>query len=79
MWRRMDVWRSRECLWLRWTPSVWAISAEEVGRASCGYGEQVRMLQGGIGRTTNNRMEVMAAIEGLRCATRPCEVEVVTD
>ena len=26
------------------------------------------MLQGGIARTTNNRMEVMAAIEGLRCA-----------
>jgi ribonuclease HI len=32
------------------------------------YGEQERMFQGGIARTTNNRMEVMAAIEGLRCA-----------
>jgi ribonuclease HI len=43
------------------------------------YGEQERMLQGGIARTTNNRMEMIAAIEGQRSLTRPCEVEVVTD
>lgn len=30
-------------------------------------------------RTTNNRMEITAAIEGLRALKEPCEVEVVTD
>jgi ribonuclease HI len=29
--------------------------------------------------TTNNRMELTAAIEGLRAITEPCEVELVTD
>jgi ribonuclease HI len=43
------------------------------------YGEQERMLQGGIARTRNNRMELMSAIEGLRALTSPCEVVVVTD
>ena len=37
------------------------------------YGEQERMLQGGTARTTNNRMEVTAAIEGLRAPTRPAK------
>src|ERR1017187_3947609 len=36
-------------------------------------GEQERMLQGGTARTTNNRMEVTAAIEGLRAPTRPAK------
>ena len=30
-------------------------------------------------RTTNNRMELMAAIRGLALLAEPCEVEVVTD
>ena len=30
-------------------------------------------------QTTNNRMELTAAIEGLRALTEPCQVEVVTD
>src|ERR1700751_961726 len=30
-------------------------------------------------QTTNNRMELTAAIEGLRALKEPCEVEVVTD
>src|SRR5262245_38785075 len=29
--------------------------------------------------TTNNRMELTAAIEGLKALKEPCEVEVVTD
>ena len=37
------------------------------------------MLQGAIARTTNNRMGMIAAIEGLRSLTRPREVEVVID
>lgn len=35
------------------------------------FGEQERVLQGGVARTTNNRMEMTAAIEGLRALTRP--------
>jgi len=43
------------------------------------YGELERVLQGGVVQTTNNRMEMTAAIEGLRALKRPCEVRVFTD
>ena len=43
------------------------------------YGEEERVLRGGVAQTTNNRMEMMAAIEGLRVLSRPCDVEVATD
>ena len=33
----------------------------------------------GYRRTTNNRMELMAVIEGLEALNRPCEVEVYSD
>jgi ribonuclease HI len=36
-------------------------------------------LCGGEKNTTNNRMELMAAIEGLRSLTETCEVELTTD
>jgi ribonuclease HI len=36
-------------------------------------------LFGGEAATTNNRMELMAAIEGLRALKRPCEVAITTD
>lgn len=36
-------------------------------------------LHGGESLTTNNRMELMAVIEGLRALTRPCKVAVTTD
>ena len=36
-------------------------------------------LWGGERQTTNNRMELMAAIEGLRVLTRACEVVLTTD
>jgi ribonuclease HI len=38
-----------------------------------------RVLQGGVADTTNNRMELTAAIEGLRALKRACSVMVVTD
>jgi len=38
-----------------------------------------RTLQGGEALTTNNRMELMAAISALEALTRPTEVTVVTD
>jgi len=36
-------------------------------------------LKGGEAQTTNNRMEMMAVIQGLSALTRPCEVDVYTD
>lgn len=43
----------------------------------CGGHE--RVLSGGEKATTNNRMELLAVIQGLRALNQPCEVEVVTD
>ncbi|MDL2317438.1 ribonuclease HI [Desulfovibrio sp. OttesenSCG-928-A18] len=40
---------------------------------------QVRTLSGGFSLTTNNRMELMAAIMGLESLTRRCRVELYTD
>jgi ribonuclease HI len=42
-------------------------------------GEHRRELSGGVPDTTNNRMELMGVIEGLRALTRPCSVEVLSD
>jgi len=36
-------------------------------------------LSGGEAHTTNNRMELMAAIEGLKALKRPCHVVLSTD
>ena len=36
-------------------------------------------LYGGEAETTNNRMELMAAIRGMESLTRPCEVVITTD
>lgn len=36
-------------------------------------------LSGGESDTTNNRMELMAVIEGLRALKRPCKVEIYSD
>ena len=42
-------------------------------------GERERELSGGERDTTNNRMEMTAAIEALRALRRPCEVALFTD
>jgi len=42
-------------------------------------GTHEREMSGGAARTTNNRMELTAAIEGLRALRQPCHVTVVTD
>ncbi len=36
-------------------------------------------LSGGESDTTNNRMELMAVIEGLRALKRPCNVDIYSD
>ena len=42
-------------------------------------GGRERELWGGEAATTNNRMELMAAIQALEALTRPCKVELHTD
>lgn len=43
------------------------------------YGEHQSELSGGEAQTTNNQMELTAAIKALEALTRPCEVEFYTD
>ena len=43
------------------------------------YNEHKKEIYGSEPQTTNNRMELRAAIEGLRLLKENCEVEVVTD
>jgi ribonuclease HI len=42
-------------------------------------GSRERELSGGDPATTNNRMELMAAIQGLEALKRPCRVHLFTD
>jgi len=42
-------------------------------------GARERELSGGEPLTTNNRMELMAAIEALKVLKRPCRVKLTTD
>jgi ribonuclease HI len=43
------------------------------------WGGVEKMLAGGEAVTTNNRMELMAAIAGLEALKRPCSVQLTTD
>ena len=43
------------------------------------YGETERELSGGEADTTNNRMELTAAIEALNALKRPCDIVLTTD
>ncbi len=43
------------------------------------YGETDKELRGGEALTTNNRMELLAAIRALEALTRPCAADVHTD
>jgi ribonuclease HI len=43
------------------------------------FGEREKELSGGEPATTNNRMELMAAIVALEALTRPCAVDLHTD
>ena len=42
-------------------------------------GGRKKELSGGFRKTTNNRMELLACIEGLRFLTRPCSVVLTSD
>ncbi len=43
------------------------------------FGDRERELYGGADDTTNNRMELTAAIEALKALKEPCEVSLTTD
>ena len=43
------------------------------------FGEHETKLYGGERHTTNNRMELMAAIQSLETLTKPCAVRINTD
>ena len=43
------------------------------------YGNREKELSGGEDNTTNNRMELTAAIMGLSALKEPCRVDLVTD
>ncbi len=52
-------------------PGGWGVLLRHSGRE--------KTLHGGEGVTTNNRMEMMAAIMGLESLKRPCKVVLTTD
>jgi len=43
------------------------------------YGESSKELSAGYRLTTNNRMEILAAIIGLEALKEPCEVRLISD
>ena len=43
------------------------------------FGDTQKELSGGEAFTTNNRMEILAAIESLEALKRPCRVDLFTD
>ena len=43
------------------------------------YGEKETLISGAESDTTNNRMELQAAVAALKKLTRPCKVSITTD
>ena len=43
------------------------------------YGEYEKELSGFTEETTNNRMEIFAAIQGLRALKEPCSITLYSD
>ena len=43
------------------------------------FGDKEKIISGSEKHTTNNRMELLAVVEGLRALKEPCEVDVVSD
>ncbi len=43
------------------------------------YGDKEKELSGGEKETTNNRMELLAAIEGLKALKEPCRITLTSD
>lgn len=43
------------------------------------YGDTIKEVKGGSANTTNNQMELSAAIEALNALKRPCAIDLYTD
>lgn len=43
------------------------------------YKGKEKVMSGGMKEATNNRMEILAVIEGLKCLKEPCKVEIYSD
>ncbi len=43
------------------------------------YGDSEKELSGAYEHTTNNRMELLGVIEGLRALKEPCDVDIISD
>ena len=43
------------------------------------FGDKEKIMSGSEVHTTNNRMELLAVIEGLKALKEPCNVDVVSD
>lgn len=43
------------------------------------YKDNEKIVSGGESHTTNNRMELLGVIEGLRALKEPCDVEITSD
>lgn len=52
-------------------PGGWGVILE--------YGKEAKMLYGSEAATTNNRMELTAAIQALSALKRPCKIELYSD
>lgn len=68
--KRVDVYTDGACSGNP-GPGGWA--------AILSYGGLEKELSGGEARTTNNRMELTAAIEALKALNQPCEVDLYSD
>jgi len=43
------------------------------------FGNKEKEISGSAEHTTNNRMELLGAIEGLKALKEPCEVDIISD
>ncbi|MFZ1813323.1 MAG: ribonuclease HI [Rhizobiaceae bacterium] len=68
--QRVDIWTDGACSGNP-GPGGWGVLLR--------YGDHERTLSGGEPDTTNNRMELRAAIEALRALKRSCEIHLHTD
>ncbi len=67
---KVDMWSDGACSGNP-GPGGWAVIMRS--------GTAEKVLSGGERETTNNRMEITAALEGLRALKTPCQVRIFTD
>lgn len=67
---KVDMWSDGACTGNP-GPGGWAVIMRS--------GTAEKVLSGGERETTNNRMEITAALEGLRALKTPCQVRIFTD